>query len=327
MLIDDLVANGAPGSGSDISCLFPVLRSAQKFILNAEFTAVAEALTSDFTGLVRAFPFCRLPYPVTWIEMIHLDRPGFASAPMQAPKWQVAPQRVGYLLTATRSDLSAWKASLFWSSKHYGCSCPPIAIEFDMTNSFGDSAIPSDEEMEAQTKASLVLENVPRHPGWASADDSVRAAMLHHTNVCWPDYPLPMLDGIRLDLHPKVYSIIEDLARSDWAGEPSFILATIALLNAKNATETEEVDHAEYNRKRARRGRLPLFSHRVVKIARRQHKRTSGHPSAPGDYTAMRGHFVKGHWKHRSSGLYFWRPHARGDFVRGVVHKTYRVVR
>ena len=55
MLVDELVADGAPGSGCEITCLLPEMRRAQKFVLSPEFTAVADALSTDYTGLVKAF--------------------------------------------------------------------------------------------------------------------------------------------------------------------------------------------------------------------------------------------------------------------------------
>ena len=115
------------------------------------------------------------------------------------------------------------------------------------------------------------------------------------------------------------------LARSDWAGEPAFILAVIALLNARNAIEIDTVDNTAFNKKRAKRGRLPLFSHKVLKIAHRQIKRVYGDAGHQGDYQPMRGHFVRGHFKTRKTGIFFWHPFSRGDFTRGKVVKDYEV--
>jgi hypothetical protein len=45
------------------------------------------------------------------------------------------------------------------------------------------------------------------------------------------------------------------------------------------------------------------------------------------NYTPMRAHMVRGHFKHTKHGIFFWSPHMRGDFKRGVVTKDYEVVR
>ena len=44
-----------------------------------------------------------------------------------------------------------------------------------------------------------------------------------------------------------------------------------------------------------------------------------------GDYAPMRGHFVRGHFKIRKTGVFFWHPHARGDFGRGQIEKDYEI--
>ena len=329
MLLDEIVADGAAGSGCDIKCLVPELKRAQKFVLAPEFAAVADALSTDYTGLVKAFPFCRLPYASTWIEMSHKHRRTFVEAQMQAPDFQVRPVRIGYLLTATRADLSAWKAHLFWSSEQ-GCSCPGMAMRFDMTNAIDTCSVaPSREDMARSIEDSMVLKQVDRHPGWTRADDTVKLAMINHTSPIIPDYGLPLPIGLHPHEYQKFYSAIIDLSRSDWAGEPSYLLAVIGLLNARNAIETQPAaDYSKLNRARARRGRAPLFEHKVLKIAHRQKDRVIGGTEGErGDYAPMRGHFVRGHFKTRSTGVYFWHPHARGNFERGVIEKTYEMRR
>ena len=91
MLCDDLVTMGADGSGFDISPIIPDLKRAQKFVLGAEFAAVAEALSENFTGLVKAFPSCRLPFPDTWVEVAHNDRPRFIKAGIHAQIFKATP--------------------------------------------------------------------------------------------------------------------------------------------------------------------------------------------------------------------------------------------
>jgi hypothetical protein len=98
------------------------------------------------------------------------------------------------------------------------------------------------------------------------------------------------------------------------AGEPAFLLAVIGLINARNAVETETVNLIRLNRAREKRGKAPFFEHKVLKIAVRQQRRVYGEAGSHGDYTPMRGHFVSGHRKVRRTGIFFWHPHARGDF-------------
>lgn len=321
MLCDEILADGAPGSGCDISCLLPAIKASQKFVLSAECAAVADALSSDYTGLVKAFPHCRLPFPTTWIEFAANERPEFSSTPIAYEALQKKPKRIGYLLTATRPDLSAWKTHLFWSVDG-GCSCPAsLAINFDMIEQLGEAA---DVRLaQAQVEVRKKAKNQINHPGWDKASDDIKKSMIAHTEPCMPDYGPPVADGLTISELETYASIMSRLSCADWAGEPAYLLAVIGLLNARNATETETVDHHKLNRARVKRGKLPLLEHKVLKIARRQQRRyvTDVH----GSHTHARGHFVMGHWKVRKTGIFFWHPHKRGDFARGKIEKTYEV--
>jgi hypothetical protein len=302
--------------------MIPLITSAQKFDLGSEFAAVAEELANDFTGLVRAFEHCRLPFAQTWVEVAQADRPQFMNAHMHAPDFQRRPKRIGWLLSATRPDLSAWKAHLFWSMDT-GCSCAALAMEFDMTNALGNVA-----ELPDLTDRQLRVidpNKMSNHPGWDKASEPIKLSMLNHTNPTVPDYGMPEPHGIQLHQVNDFYQVVVELARSDWAGEASYILAVIGLLNARNAVSVETVDNTEYNRKRVKRGRLPLFSHKVLKIAHRQQKRVYGDGAPRGEYEKMRAHYVRGHFKKRQSGIFFWTPHIRGDLSQGRIDKDYEI--
>lgn len=324
MLFDDVIANGAPGSGCDIRAMLPRIKRAQKFVLGPEFAAVADALSSDYTGLAKAFEHCRLPFREMWLEVAAAERPHFATASLQIPEVQVRPKRVGFLLTATRADLSAWKAHLFWSTD-LGCSCAALAMKFDMTLPLTDvSRLPTEEEERATRKKFILLKNVEVHPGWSGATELVRIAMLRHTDPDIPDYGTPMPPGI---LSPsemeRFLNMVGEMARSDWAGEPGFLLAVIGLLNARNATETRTVDQAKLNKARIKRGKPPLFEHKILKIKHRRMTRPIGYDSGRGNYAPMREHFVMGHFKTRRTGIFFWHPHVRGYAKHGRIEKEY----
>lgn len=329
MLCDDLCEQGVPFSGMNISNTIPKIRAAQKFVLSPSFASVADALSEDYTGLVKVFPWCRLPYAQTWIEVAHADRPHFISAELQAPGFQIRPKRVGFLLSATRPDLSAWKAHLFWSSNEneMGCSCAALAMLFDMTEELCHETV-FDEELRQQSIQELmdrqIVTNVKVHPGWTGASADVKAAMVNHTLPDLPDYGVPMLPGLSAEQEREMYDTFADLARSDWAGETAYVMAVIGLLNARNAVETETVDHSRMNRARIRRGKPPFLEHKVLKIAQRQVTRVPGDRDH-GPHAAMRLHFVRGHFKSRRSGVYFWNPHARGDAAKGRVEKDYQL--
>lgn len=348
MLADEIAYNGLPGAGVAPALLRPTIAriaKAQKYTLAPQFAAVADALGEDYGNLVKAFPFCRLPYPEVWIELAAADRPNFMAAEMQAPGFQGRPKRVGFLCTATRSDLSAWRAHLFWTlhpgskaertlSGHIlptqiaqtgGASGAALAMNFDMLNVL-DRATEDDLVNAVPNLRPDVFINVPTHPGWEHSKPSVKLAMLRHTHPCPPDWGLPDPTGLVRGHELKdFYDLIHQLARSDWAGEVAYLLAVIGLMNARNATERTPSNLVKLNRARSKRGERPLFEHHVLKIHERQQRRIGaerGH-----SYATMRGHFVSGHWKTRKTGIYFWRPFQRGDFSKGTVSKDYQLDR
>jgi hypothetical protein len=47
-------------------------------------------------------------------------------------------------------------------------------------------------------------------------------------------------------------------------------------------------------------------------------------PDLPPGYH-VRGHFQRGHFKRKPKGVYWWNPHWRGDFSKGIVMKDYKV--
>lgn len=46
-------------------------------------------------------------------------------------------------------------------------------------------------------------------------------------------------------------------------------------------------------------------------------------PDLPPGYH-VRGHFQRGHFKRKPHGVYWWNPHWRGDFSKGIVMKDYK---
>jgi hypothetical protein len=105
----------------------------------------------------------------------------------------------------------------------------------------------------------------------------------------------------------------------DWGGA-RFLLAVLALLNSKNVVDLSSGQRG----RNAKPGKKPLLSYTICKINMRRRLGTEGdHLSSSG---ACRAHFVRGHFKMRRSGVYWWSPFIRGDKSLGFVSKSYRAV-
>lgn len=296
------------------------IRAAAKFRLLPDFAQAVDELASDFRQLIRTYPFCRLPFRECWFEVAQQDRQSFINSTVPLEVWQKPPSRVGYLLTATRPDLSAWKAHLFWTFDGqprdpdvplHGAAL--LAIQFDMLHNIG-----SDDVYEPPDADSS--------PPWISLSDAERREMGHHIAPAPPDFYISAAPDLR-DLSPKlVAETLLQVARRDWAGEMHHITATIALLNARNASLIEYVDKTEHNKKRRKNKQPLLSSHHILRIHPRQIARIRGaSPNSTSTHIEIRKHFVRGHWKVRNSGIFFWRPFIRGRQSTATVSKDYEI--
>lgn len=110
-------------------------------------------------------------------------------------------------------------------------------------------------------------------------------------------------------------------------------LNALACLNAKNVTHVSVPASEKLNAKRKRNGKLPFFEYKVLDIFLGAGVRKI--PSGDGRRlreamshllsSSMRLHTVRGHFKQRKTGLYWWSHFVRGRHEEGVVVKDYNV--
>lgn len=317
MLIDNLintthVENAAPDS---LAHLQATLREAQKFELAPDFAAAAEELSVNFSTIAAAIPHCRLPYPLMWLEVAQQSRPRFSTAPMHAPEIQMIPSRVGFLLKAHDAQLSRFEAHQFWTLKDY--AHPHIA---EMAMSFDPrryaTAVPIAND--AVPNRALFFPEVTTSPGWLAADPLSRAQIAEVVQPAIPRWT--MIDPRKVS--PIVERMLYEVGIIDWSGESMFILAVLTLLNALNATQSTPTDHAKLNAARARAKKPALADYHVLTIHPRLKRHVEGDAAAHG-HRELRAHLVRGHFKVRRSGIFFWRPFARGKGK--LVEKGYKV--
>ena len=110
----------------------------------------------------------------------------------------------------------------------------------------------------------------------------------------------------------------------DWQGEGRFLFAILALMNARNCSEQESVSMIRLNKRRAASGKTPLFDYRLLKVHSRVRKRIGEVVESKG-FKKLRAHFVRGHFKVRKTGIYYWSPFVRGELKYGFADKDYRL--
>ena len=109
----------------------------------------------------------------------------------------------------------------------------------------------------------------------------------------------------------------EDVRQAlDW--DANYLIRALALLKTKNVAETEYVERAS-GKVHKLLGR-PRFSYTVCKIQARLKKFFCSHGREREDLGA---HFVRGHFKHRRTGVFWWSPFMRGDLKNGFADRDY----
>lgn len=125
--------------------------------------------------------------------------------------------------------------------------------------------------------------------------------------------------------------ITEQIA-ADLLQSNAIMITTLKLLNCKNVvSETIKPDKA-LNKKRHKKGKLPVYEYKILKVEVPGTKK-NGVANGSGDRMS-RVHLCRGHFKEytkekplfgRHVGLYWWQPYARGNKDMGIIDKDYAV--
>ena len=272
------------------------LRAAQKFVLTPDFVSVSDAIYADKSQLHKTLQFCRLPFRLCWFEFAAQRRQRWLSgateclSPVAVPQSEI--DRIGYLFQMVEGE-ETWVISMFWKIRGH----PEGVVSFT----------PYSVSLKKEERSPEFL----TRPGNKVANSIMEWAKGFAERVAYLS-PKPFAR----EMHKSWYE--------DWDGELPFIFAMLGILNSRNISDQEYADRTELNKKRARRGKLPLSSHHTLTINPRVRRffRSSG----KGEVADLRAHFVRGHFKVRKSGVFFWLPHLRGDKGNGFVSKDYKAV-
>jgi len=300
MLCDDLVSDPVlPLLYDGIDKVLAKIKQAQKFVLSRDFAMAADGLVENIPELQKAAPWCRVPYPLTWMEWLHDDRPHWDESgphkarPIDPSRHQHRPHRIG-LLMEQHDRASYWKSQLFWSMRGADANVPT----------------PYNSSLGAH---------------WFDAEKctGARDPLVAAVRPDMADFGHKMVADL-MKTAPDIVKRLGQYAIEDWGGEIRFMVATLGLLNARNVAETTKVNNDTMNAKRKRYGKRELFSHHVLKVRPSVVVWRNSRDSAEG-HRDLRMHFVRGHFKTRASGIFWWSMHTRGKLQHGTVTKDYEV--
>jgi hypothetical protein len=304
MLCDDLLSDKTlPVLYDGLDQVYAKIRRAQKFVLSREFAIAADGLVDNVPELQKIAPFCYTPFPLSWIEWAQADRPHwdwegpYKARPIDRERHQRAPLRVGVLLEQQDNRASCFLIHLFWKLKE-----KPDNAASEYNGSL--AALQFDAE-----KAGSQLE--------PQIDP-----LLKGTKTKRSEFGQGML-AYMLAKNPAAAQRMVEYAAEDWGGEFRYVISVLGLLNTRNVVHSAPVDNTVMNKKRARHGKRELFSHTLLKVRPSIVVRTGG--EGPGGHRDLRMHFVRGHFKHRATGLFWWSTHVRGSIEHGAVVKDYEL--
>jgi hypothetical protein len=279
------------------------LTAAGKFVLDRSLAMAADAV--DLEELKKVLPQCRLPFKNVWIEVCQIDRPRYFNGPIAGG--DVVPRRVGMFARAISDDRLRFLADLYWNyppEVGHGVGGTMYAMLCDL-----------DDDPKPETLAMRQLMRFQVHD--PSAGHAFENRVCPIPSEYFQDFMPHFVKATK-----EAQKEISDRMLSDWNSEPAFWWAVLALLNCRNVVDVRTPDLGKLNKARIKRGAAPLAEHKVLKLRLPGTKRSS--ISGEAATTIMRGHWVRGHFKARKSGLYWWSNFFRGDPTR-MIAKTYNV--
>lgn len=321
MLADDLIAaNDLRMLGSGFDEFVQDLREAHRFELDADFATAADVLgTSRPSTFERALSLCRLPYKLTWFETANAHRRRFSGpcGPSQAPI-----RRIGCLFSSGANQ-TGWIAHLAWSFHDGRTNLCPVAVGFDFSGRLTFANLWDQLDRDRQQAGMRAVKDP-----WAENANEVDAT-IRFTKRTMPMPSMYHLSGVgRRDPQAlvEVGKVLMRNGMADWESETPFWLGTLALLNSRNVSEAiPGQDFSKLNRARRSRGQLELLSYSTCRIPPKLKKRLDGDRASASAVAGVRAHFVRGHFKIRASGVFWWSPFLRGDKRLGFADKDYRV--
>jgi len=297
---------------------------AGRFVVDREVLEAANFISEAMpSSLLRGLPLCRLPYQTTWFEYAGHDRPGMTDPGM------ILPQRIGMLCESDPAAPHQVNVNLFWRHKGQGSKpqmCPvSMSLDFSTDGDRGrhmDFEPGSKEESLTGLKEWLLRSELPRNQAIAASAEQLEAALTlsNRCNFNKSAYVEGEAEGVIRRVSDAAERLLKLPRASSDAG---MLLGVVMLLNTYNGTRQQTADLGKLNVARAKR-RLPAllgYSTVTLHLAGRRAERQQWGPSGQ----AVRQHLVRGHFKIRKGGIFWWSQHKRGLPTLGVVEKTYKI--
>ncbi len=328
------------------------ISTAQRFIVSEDVRgAIRSLLTSRPSTLLSAARFARLPYEQCWFEW---------SAPPDARIYtnQVAVRRCGALMeaygkhgftmfTAWEYDRRSMDADIDREvARHIGSEnlvhvdrslMPDFGVSslvglYDFSELIGEPpTVPAKNihwfQQKGLTKDDLVAQrdderNPIRHAladerEWEALRTLSQAAAFRVHNEAHGFEKIADQQALTGDVGSIVHDVQDEMGH---------LFATLILMNSKNGVELTKTEPPEkLNQARSKQGKSKLLPYSTVRI-----KLTNSQQRAVDEGRITRAearrHPVRGHFKVRATGVFWWNEAWRGSAARGTVQRRVHVV-
>jgi hypothetical protein len=336
MLADQICAEGAGelarALGVDHDGLAAAVRHASRFVL--EDGVMNTALTARDTpadSRLRALALARFPFELSWFEWSGSALAGRRNQSMNRELHAPTPRRIGVLVT-TDESMQRGMADYVWQHEREdgGVTPCPVRVTFDWRV---DWEPPPNETLELPPAERL--EQIRQIAHEHETQDARRAAILKsspealledNARVGFVVSPYWLNTLHAMDARDPAFArkMLREAGR-DLTGECDILRSVVMVMNSRNLVALSPYTMPEkVARKRAREGKSPLLDHTEVRIRLSRALYARAGSGDTRDSPAL--HAVRGHFKARASGLYWWSPHMRGDAGRGTApRRSYRV--
>jgi hypothetical protein len=298
---------------------------AERYELREEVRrACAMVARSKPSSILAALPLLKLPYAETWIEW--LLPAGEALALETCPR----AVRAGCLIHATGPDKGSLHIALDWLPGTLPEPREPYVLPYVCYFDWSRELKPTPAELRRFGAREAVPLGVAAEfcadywPAEAEAPAERQAVeALQQRGFMVPDRLVHCAGWWRVSSPSRVEQVCMMGVMDHLKHQ---LIAAICLLNSRNAVVSEREDLSQLNRARGRKGRPPLreFIITSLYVPRVVGNRGAAHGM---DQAAVRRHLVRGHFKVRKTGIYWWSPFLRGRADEKIIRRRQYSVR
>jgi hypothetical protein len=309
LMLDKIMELGAP-SDPAYQRQFELMQGAVAF----DITAAAEYF---FMGNDRdewkpdAFPSVTAPFSACWLEYVMpaYCRANGKTTPLRKPS---GAKRTGYLVVMDELRGSGWASYLARVTPPSGKKNPWAKVS--------TSGSASKSLVHFDTPAGRITDEIKPKWGLTIAEylmtEDDRLVMGGGYNII----PLREDGSIVSDGFCRLF----DTAQPIPAPMFSPALFALSLLNTVNREVVERIPDAKLQKARERRGKLPLLKFSEIIVPGFGKSKSALH-GTKGEHRDLSLHVVRGHFKRRATGVYWWHPHLRGKYENGVTLSSYKI--